>query len=299
MNAFIIKKLVREPLIHFLVIGAGLFLLFGLIRDPAPDAPNRIVVDAGQVAQLRAQFNRTWMRPPTDAELVGLIENHVRDEVYYREALAMGLDQNDPLIRRRMRQKLEFILEDLSAGSKPSEQELNQFLGKYPDRFRLEPQISFHQVYLNPDKYSNLETHAARILKDLRTGAKPETLGDPTLMRRTFDMAPLSVIARSFGDSFAQDIVKLSPDKWTGPLYSGLGGHLVLVTEHRKTRMPELMEVRAQVEREYLAQRRRELKDLAYQKLREGYEVVIEPAATPGNLSGKALAAESSEGVGR
>ncbi|MGD8269236.1 MAG: peptidylprolyl isomerase [Desulfobacterales bacterium] len=299
MKAFTVKKLVREPLVHFLVIGAGLFLVFGLIREPAPEAPNRIVVDAGQVAQLNAQFKRTWMRPPTDAELVGLIENHVRDEVYYREALAMGLDQNDPLIRRRMRQKLEFILEDLSADSKPSEQELNQFLGQYPDRFRLEAQVSFHQVYLNPDKHGNLETHAARILKDLQAGARPESLGDPTLIGRTFELAPLSVIARSFGDSFAQDIVKLSPGKWTGPLYSGLGGHLVLVTEHRKARMPELTEVRAQVEREYLAQRRRELKDLAYQKLREGYEVVMEPTTTPGNMSDKALAAESSEGVGR
>jgi hypothetical protein len=273
--------------------------VFGLIRDPAPEAPNRIVVDAGQVAQLRAQFNRTWMRPPTDAELAGLIENHVRDEVFYREALAMGLDQNDPLIRRRMRQKLEFILEDFSADSKPSDQELNRFLGQYPDRFRLEPQISFHQVYLNPDKYGNLETHAARILKDLQAGAKPESLGDPTLMRRTFELAPLSIIARSFGDAFAQDIAKLSPGGWTGPLYSGLGGHLVMVTEHSKARMPELTEVRAQVEREFLAQRRRELKDLAYRKLREGYEVVMESGATPGNLSGKALAAESSKGVGR
>jgi len=299
MKAFTLKKLVQEPLIHFLAIGAGLFLVFGLIREPAPEAPNRIVVDTGQVAQLNAQFNRTWMRPPTDAELAGLIENHVRDEVYYREALAMGLDQNDSLIRRRMRQKLEFILEDLSADAEPGKQELNRFLGQHADRFRLEPQISFHQVYLNPDKHGNLETHAARILKDLRAGTKPELLGDPTLMRRTFDLAPLSVIARSFGDTFAQDIVKLSPGEWTGPLYSGLGGHLVMVTEHSKARMPELTEVRAQVKREYLAQRRRELKDLAYQKLREGYEVVIEPAATPGNLSGKALAAESSEGVGR
>jgi hypothetical protein len=299
MKAFTLKKIVQEPLIHFLAIGAGLFLVFGLIREPAPDAPNRIVVDAGQVAQLNAQFNRTWMRPPTDAELAGLIENHVRDEVYYREALAMGLDQNDPLIRRRMRQKLEFIFEDLSVDSEPSDQELNQFLGQYPDRFRLEPQISFHQVYLNPDMYGNLETHAARILKDLQAGAKPESLGDPTLMRHTFDLAPLSVIARSFGGEFAQDIAKLSPGQWTGPLYSGLGGHLILVTESIKARMPELTEVRAQVEREYLAQRRRELKDLAYQKLREGYEVVMEPDATSGKLSGKALAAESSEEVGR
>ena len=172
-------------------------------------------------------------------------------------------------------------------------------LKQHADRFRLEPQISFNQVYLNPDKHGNLEKRAAKILTDLRAGAKPETLGDPTLMARTFGLSPLSVIARSFGDSFAQDIVKLSPGEWTGPLYSGLGGHLVLVVEKREGRMPKLTEVRAEVELIYLAQRRRELKNITYHKLREGYEVVIEPGVTPGNISGKAVAAELPEEVGR
>ncbi|MGD8702370.1 MAG: hypothetical protein PVH26_08020, partial [Desulfosarcina sp.] len=157
----------KEPLAHFLVIGAGLFLLFGVTRGPTPDSPRRIVVDAGQVAQLTAQFQRTWMRPPTDAELAGLIDNHVRNEVFYREALAMGLDQDDPLIRRRMRQKMEFILEDLSAASEPDEQALRLFLNENADRFRLEPQVAFHQVYLNPDKHGRLEARAAQVLEDL------------------------------------------------------------------------------------------------------------------------------------
>ena len=115
-----IKHLWREPLVHFLLIGAALFVLFDMTQEQGGEAPNRIVVSSGQVEQLAAQFKRTWMRPPTQDELAALVENHVREEVFYREALAMGLDQNDPLIRRRMRQKLEFILEDLSAGSSDS-----------------------------------------------------------------------------------------------------------------------------------------------------------------------------------
>jgi hypothetical protein len=275
------------------LIGAGLFLLFGVTRGPTPDEPSRIVVDAGQVAQLTSQFKRTWMRPPTDAELAGLIDNHVRDEVYYREALAMGLDQNDLLIRRRMRQKMEFILEDLSAASEPDEQALIQFLNENADRFRLEPQMSFHQVYLNPDKNVNLEKRAARILEDLRAGVQPEMLGDTTLMARKFELSTLSFIARSFGDSFAEDLVKLPPEEWTGPIYSALGGHIVRVDLHKESRLPELEEIRAQVEGEYLDQRRRELKDIAYQQLRQNYQVIIEPSATMGT----AIAAEPPEEV--
>ena len=291
------KTLWREPLIHFLVIGACLFLLFELTRAPGENAPKRIVVDAGQVAQLTAQFKRTWMRPPTDAELAGLIDNHVRDEVHYREALAMGLDQNDPLIRRRMRQKLEFLLEDLSAASEPQEQALNQFLNENADRFRLEPKVAFKQVYLNPDKNGKLQKRAEQILADLRAGARPETLGDTTLMARQYDLSPLGAIGRSFGNAFAEDLAKLPPGEWTGPIYSALGGHIVRVDERKARRLPELAEIRARVEGEYLAQRRRELKDSAYQQLRKNYEVVIEPSATTGTGSDAAIAAEPPEKV--
>ena len=129
---FDMRKLWREPLVHFLVIGAGLFLAFGLTRDERDDATNRIVVDAAQVEQLAAQFRRTWLRPPTEQELAGLIESHVRDEVYYREALVMGLDQNDPQVRRRMRLKLEFLLEDLSAEEPPDDETLHAYLQRHP-----------------------------------------------------------------------------------------------------------------------------------------------------------------------
>jgi hypothetical protein len=292
------KRVWNEPLVHFLAIGAALFLAFGLTRETGGKAPSRILVDANQVAQLAAQFSRTWLRPPTQDELSGLIESHVRDEVYYREALAMGLDQNDPLIRRRMRQKLEFILEDLTA-EEPSDQVLMAFLQQHPERFQVEPRVSFRQLYLNPDIHPDLEGDAEKMLQRLRAGAAPESVGDPTLVQYEFKLATQSEIARSFGKAFAQDVVELAPGAWTGPIRSGLGGHLLLVTERREGRLPELAEVRSQVGREYLAQRRQELKDMAYQKLREGYEVIIEPATASNDEAGNALAATGPERVGR
>ncbi|MCZ6715656.1 MAG: peptidylprolyl isomerase [Gammaproteobacteria bacterium] len=271
-----IKSLWREPLVHFLLIGAALFLFYDLTREQGSEAPNRIVVNSGQVEQLAANFKRTWMRPATEAELAALVENHVREEVFYREALAMGLDQNDPLVRRRMRMKLEFILEDLSSQD-VTDEKLTAFLQQHPDKFRTQAQVSFQQVYLNPDKRKDLATDTKKLLASLNSGAAPESLGDPTMVPFDYSLATQSEIARSFGERFAEDAIKLVPGDWMGPVYSPYGGHLLKVSERVEARMPALAEIRALVEREYLVQRRKEQKNLAYQKLREGYQVTIEP----------------------
>lgn len=288
-----IKKLWREPLVHFLLIGAALFLFYDLTREQGSEAPNRIVVSSGQVEQLAANFKRTWMRPATEAELAALVENHVREEVFYREALAMGLDQNDPLVRRRMRMKLEFILEDLSS-QEVTDEVLTTFLQQHPNKFRTQAQVSFQQVYLNPDKREDLATDAEKLLASLNSGAAPESQaelwGDPTMLPSEYSLATQSEIARSFGERFAQDVVKLIPGDWTGPVYSAYGGHLLKVSERVEARQPELAEIRAVVEREYLVQRRKEQKNLAYQTLREGYQVTIEPVKSAQGAGGEIIA---------
>ena len=139
----ILRKAMREPLAHFLLIGAGLFLMFSFMNGSVDEKPNRIVVSPGQVEQLAANFSRTWMRPPTEDEIAGLVREHVRDEVYYREALAMGLDQNDTLIRRRMRQKMEFLNADLAEQRKPTEAELRTWFEAHPERYALPPRRAF------------------------------------------------------------------------------------------------------------------------------------------------------------
>jgi hypothetical protein len=275
-----LKKLCREPLVHFFLIGVGLFLVFGLTRKQKPDDSTRIVVDASQVEQLVAQFSRTWMRPPTDEEIAGLIREHIRNEIYYREAVAMGLDQNDPIIRMRMRQKLEFLLEDLTLADSSSKEALTAYLREHPGKFRIETRVSFHQVYLSPDKHGDLAAVCDAVLENLQAGVAPESLGDPIMVEPEFTLASESEIARQFGEAFAREMVELEPGAWSGPVYSGLGGHVVRVTDRREGYVPELAEVRAEVEREYLAQKRQELKDAAFRKLLEGYEIVIEPPTT-------------------
>ncbi len=270
-----IKSLWREPLLHFLLIGFALFLFYGLTSEQGSKAPNRIVVNSGQVEQLAANFKRTWMRSPNEDELTTLVDNYVREEVFYREALAMGLDQNDPLVRRRMRMKLEFILEDLSSQD-VTDEKLTAFLEKHPDKFRSEAQVSFQQVFLNPDKRKDLGNDAKQLLASLNDGASPESMGDPTLVPFDYSLATQSEIARSFGERFAQDAIKLEPGDWTGPVYSAYGGHLLKVSERIEARQPALAEIRELVKREYLVQLRKEQKNLAYQTLRDGYEITIE-----------------------
>jgi hypothetical protein len=288
------QKLWREPLIHFLAIGAVLFILFDLTREESGDPANRILVSESQVEQLAAQFRRTWLRPPTQEELAGLIQSYVRDEIYYREALAMGLDRNDPQVRQRMRLKLEFLLEDLTAEEPPADEVLDAYLQQNIEKFLIAPRISFRQVFLSFDRGRALESDAEQLLVELRAGAAAEPLGDPTLLPNEQTAVSQRMIARTFGERFAETVTALEPGSWQGPLFSGLGAHLVLVTDRVEGRLPNLAEIRSEVEQEYLAERRRELKERAYRKLREGYEVVIEQEK-PKNDESMSMPAETAQ----
>jgi hypothetical protein len=275
-----LKALIKEPLFHFLLIGAVLFTAFGLKQDGNDEATNRILVNAGQINQLSAQFERTRLRPPTEPEMARLIEGFIRDEVYYREARAMGLDQDDPVVRQRMRLKLEFLLEDLATEATPDGAQLTEFMQRNPDRFRKEPRLSFTQVYLNPDKRPDLAADAVEILVRLNGGAPPENEGDRTLIEPEYRLAAQFEISRIFGAEFAQQLVGLEPGDWTGPIISGYGGHLVKISAKQAGRFPDLSEIRKQVEQEYLVEQRRNLKNATYLKLREGYEIAIETGSS-------------------
>ena len=281
-------RVLREPLVHFLLIGIGLFGLYSIIQPAVDDDLNRIVITSSQKDQITAQFSRTWMRSPTEDEYNALIESYVRDEVYYREAIALGLDKDDMQIRQRMRQKLDFILEDLVV-EEVNDETLLLFLEQHPEKFSQQTQTSFEQLYLNPDKHQDLAADAAIMLQNLRDGAIPQTLTDPTMLPYAYRLLTQSEIARQLGDKFALEVQVLVPGEWAGPIYSSLGGHLVKITEQIPSSLPELAEVRSEVEREYHTQRRQQQKDIAYQKMLEGYEVVIEQT-TKGKSANKSVA---------
>ena len=281
------KKLLKDPLLHFLLIGAALFLVFGLIKSPAGIEENRIVITSGDIEALQANFARTWQRPPTESEVSGLIEDRVRDEIAYREAVAMGLDQGDSVIRRRLRMKMELIVEDVAGLSPPTDEDLETYLAEYRESFRQQPQVSFIHVYLNSDKRgARVEDDAREILARLSAAgidADPESYGDPSMLPKELPLYYIKDIGRLFGVDFSRQILEVKPGAWTGPVWSSYGLHLVYVRERIEGRDPKLDEVRKEVEREWSALRRKEFKQATYKKLRERYTVTIEetPADTP------------------
>jgi len=274
------KSLLREPLIHFLLIGAALFLLFEVFDNPAGPQSSRIVITNGQIEYLKASFTRTRQHSPTKQELQGLIDGYVREEIFSREALALGLDKDDTVIRRRLRQKLELMSDDLAGITIPSDDQLQQFLETNSDKFKTEPQIAFRHVFLEIAQRGNSALdEAARllaVLSDEANESNPDTLGDSLMLPKTFHLTRVSEIAKLFGESFSLDLINSKPGQWVGPVQSGYGLHLILVTEHVAGRLPRLDEIRKTVEWEWTAANRKALKENLYNKLREKYTVVFE-----------------------
>ena len=173
------KQLWREPLIHFLALGAALFLWYG-VGGGGSGTQNRIVVSAGQIDQMVEIWRKTWQRPPTPREVEGLIEDFIREEVLFREAMAMGLDQDDTIIRRRLRQKIEFLAEDLTQTANPTDEQLQQFLVENPESFHVESRVSFRHIYFSRDRRGEaVASDAQESLDRLRAGFDPGELGDP------------------------------------------------------------------------------------------------------------------------
>ncbi len=273
-------KLVREPLVHFLLLGLGLFALFGIVGDADDAPPGRIEVSAARVAQLTEIFTRTWQRPPTEQELEGLIEDHIREEVYYREALAMGLDRDDTIVRRRLRQKLEFFTDDLVASVAPTEKQLEAYLSEHADTFRVPATLSFRQIYFNRDRRGEQTTpDAESLLAQLNGGGSAVDTagsGDSLMLPGGYDRVSEDEVARTFGSGFAAALADLPLGDWSGPVESGYGLHLVLIRQRQPGSAPALVEVREVVEREWRNARRQEATETFYRGLRERYVVSIE-----------------------
>jgi hypothetical protein len=274
------ERILKEPLLHFLLLGAGLFLAYSLASTRRSDEPGRIVVTQGQIEHLAATFAKVWQRPPTPEELTALVRDRVREEVCCREAIAIGLDKDDTVIRRRLRQKMEFVSDDLAAPPEPTDADLNAFLLARPDSFRIEPRLTFRQVYLNPKNHrENLARDAAHLLALLHQSdgtVDPRALGESSLLEHEFAAVRAGEVAKQFGGKFSESLLELSLGQWQGPIESGYGMHLVLVSERTKGRLPALTEVRDAVYREWANARRQEANEEFYQNLLKRYEVIIE-----------------------
>jgi hypothetical protein len=273
------SALLREPLLQFLVLGAAVFGLFHLVDKEKAEAPARIVISSARIANLADGFARTWRRPPGKEELQGLVDDYIRDEVFYREGRAAGLDRDDVIIRRRVRQKMEFLAEDISA-PEPGEEQLAAYLKANPERFRTEDRLTFQQVFLSAARRGRAiddnSKQVANALDRAEAAVDKTALGDPFLLGEEFQAVSQSEVASLFGENFAKRISAMEAGRWQGPITSSFGQHFVYIGERISGILPPLDAVREAVRREWSNARRLEAEQKLYGSLRERYEIVVE-----------------------
>jgi hypothetical protein len=279
----VIRRLLREPLLHFLLIGVALFVLYGTLNRGRSDAPRDIVISATRVEALAESFATVWMRPPTPAEIKGLVDDYVVEEIYYREAIAMGLDQGDTVIRRRLRQKMEFISEDAATATEPTDAELQAYLAAHPEKFLEPAELTFTQIYFSTEKRGDqARSSAEQLLAELQAGRGPAILteaGDPTLLPGDMQSASPQVIANAFGSDFAAQIAEAPVGQWTGPLQSAFGLHLVRVGDRKAGATPDFERIRPIVLREWQTGQRTEFNKAFLDSLRAKYDIRVEGEA--------------------
>lgn len=275
-------QILREPLLHFTILAGVLFVL--LSEPNAPDtAPqdSRIVIPAAEVERLATAWTQRWQRPPTEAELAGMVQEAIREQVLYREAKALGLDRDDVVIRRHLRQKYEFVTQDLAYDIEPDEATLRAYHAAQPDRYAQSARMTFSHILFRMDR-PGVEADAAQALTDLQTATSPEAadlLGDATSLPSAFEQISAVEVEAMFGPDFAAALMGLDTGRWSGPVTSGYGLHLVWLSERVSGGPLAFDAVRQRVKDDWVYDQRVAANEAIFARLLERYEVVVEPAA--------------------
>ncbi|HET9685637.1 MAG TPA: peptidylprolyl isomerase [Pseudolabrys sp.] len=276
-------RVLKEPLVHFLLAGAALFGAYAWIiraqENPTANKTTKIEITAGDVRWLSENWTTQWQRPPTREELRGLITDYLNEQLLAREARALGLEDNDVIIRRRLAQKLTFIIDDTTRRAEPTEQELQQYYEANAPRFRSGARISFAHIYFSPQRRADARSDAADALKLLLAeGATTSTsnLGDRLLIGSELRDETEQSISNTFGPDFARAVFVLGTDRWSGPVQSGYGVHLVRVSTMKEARVPPISEIRERVAAEWRREQETRAKDRYLAELRKKYDVVAD-----------------------
>jgi len=288
-----IARWLREPLLQFLVVGV---LLFGMWKAVNPDASdrgptNRIVLTDDDLKQLATTWIMAGRAPPSPEQMQRLVDDRVREEVLYREALALGLDKDDTIVKRQLARKMEFLAEDVSKLEEPKPGELKAWYENNKGRFALPPRVSFRHVYFSPDRRGTMvRADAEQALRQLAGTAMDSpsvaTTGDRFMFQQFYGDRPYDEIARQFGPRFARALAELAPGAWAGPIESGYGWHVVFSESLTPQRVPDFEEIESDVKAAWIEDRRNEVRARMYEAMRARYEVVLparrdEPGSTP------------------
>jgi peptidyl-prolyl cis-trans isomerase C len=274
-------EVTREPVVQFLLIGACIYGLYAGYGTPPDDAAaDTIIVDEARIEAFAAQWTKRWNRQPTGQELDGVIDAFVREDILYRQAVAMGLDQDDPITRRRMAQKLEFLTSDIALYKQPSADDLAEYFEKHETRYRDEDLISFRHVFFDPDlRDDSIFEDVGAGLSQLQAADDPDTaaagVGDRFLSQSAFQQATALEIRRQLGSGFTEALMKLEPGIWQGPVLSGYGMHLVYIHALRHAPPARFEDVEERVLEDWQTEQQDRFNEEFYQSLKSRYEIDI------------------------
>jgi len=275
-----LARLLREPLLHFFAFGGLLFLLFVMVSGQSPEPAEVIIVGPERIEQLAKGFQAAWRHPPTNDELRAIIDDFVREEIYYREALALGLDRNDTMVRRRLRQKMEFLTDTGADLLKPAAGELEAHLAAHEQTFRFEPRLAFEQIFLGKNPASeNIIASLSALQSD--PASDLSQWSERTLLPAQLGLSPPDAIDNVFGQGFFEQLAALPTRVWGGPVESAFGVHLVRITDSLPARIPPLEEIHEAVLRDWKAAKALELRELHFTKLKERYVIEIHSTSAP------------------
>ncbi len=284
-------RLVREPLLHFLVAGAVLFAGYRLLHPPAPsgDTERRIVVTEDDLRQMSLMWLAQGRPPPSPEQMQSLVQSWVREEILYREALALGLDQGDTIVKRRMVQKMEFLAADLSDLRDPTRAELEAWFAAHAERFAEPPRATFRQLYFSPDRRGEAtrapaDPALAKLAGEPADAAEAASRGDPFLLQDYYPERAPDQVAKEFGPAFADALFRLAPGSWQGPIESGFGWHVVFVDALIPRRVPAFAEVEAAVESAWVEEQRDTFERQAFEAMKARYEIVVPDDLLPNPL---------------
>ena len=273
-----IKKIIREPLLHFLLIGAIIFALY-YIFNPVSNTIQTIVIDDELVNRVGNLFQKQWGRPPNDSEWSSLIDNEIREEVYYRQALKMNLDHNDELIRRRMNQKLDFISSDLVQMQEPTDAVLQAYYVKHKSKYLLQASYSFSHIYFNADKREHAKADALALLPSLPATdnnlSALTKLGDAFAFAYHTNDALAKEIDAQMGEGFAAALANLPIGKWSGPVLSGFGAHLIFINAVKPASEPDFESIKAQLLNDYRYEYQQQFNQKVYNDFKKEYNIKL------------------------
>ncbi len=277
------KKIIKEPLVYFFVLGFIVFGLHSFLNSENQDKnedPFTVEITSADIEWIRSSWEARIKRQPTQQELQGLINRFIRDEILFREASAMDLDDRDLVIQRRLVQKLTFVFEDLAETIEPTDDELKNYMQENQDKYRIPEMISFTHIYFNPDKRKDVMEEAKTVLAHLKSAqSTPEeavSLGDTIMIDSSFREKSPDEAARILGREFADELFSIDEKGWQGPIESTFGLHLVYISEHTASQMPEFENIRENVKNDFMYDRKKQVIDGAYNAAKSRYTILVE-----------------------